>query len=72
MRYSVRVTTRSSRQQIKIEGKLLKVHLRSSPVDDKANEELVEVLSNFFDIAKSKIKITRGKASRNKVVDIED
>lgn len=38
----------------------------------RANARLIEMLADCFDIPKSAIKIIRGHASRNKVVEIGD
>lgn len=46
----------------------IKVNLTAPPEDGKANEQLVEVLSDNLGIDQSRIKITRGKTSRNKTV----
>lgn len=46
------------------------VHLKSPPVEGKANEELIKLLSKKFDIPKSQITIKSGLSSRNKLVEI--
>ncbi|MEP0784839.1 DUF167 domain-containing protein [Trichocoleus sp. DQ-A3] len=50
----------------------LTVHLKSPPVDGKANEELIQILSKKFNISKSRIFIKSGLSSRNKLVEIDD
>ena len=47
-----------------------KVKLTSPPVDGKANEALIEILSDHFKVAKSNITIVGGKSARMKMVDI--
>jgi uncharacterized protein (TIGR00251 family) len=49
----------------------LLVHLTSPPEKGKANEELIEVLSEHFRTAKSRINIKKGKSSRIKVIEID-
>ncbi len=46
------------------------VNLLNLPIDGKCNIELIEVLSDYFDIAKSLIKIVSGYKSRCKIVEI--
>ena len=46
------------------------VHLKSPPVEGKANEELIKLLSKKLDIPKSQITIKSGLSSRNKLVEI--
>lgn len=62
----------NSKQQI-IEEALdgsLTIHLKSPPVDGKANKELIEILAKRFDVSKSQIRIKSGLSSRNKLVEI--
>jgi uncharacterized protein len=49
----------------------LSVHLKSPPVDSKANDELLSVLSEHYGVPKSRIRIKRGAGSRNKLVEID-
>jgi uncharacterized protein len=48
----------------------LTVNLKSPPVDGKANEELIKLLAEKFDIPKSDIRIKSGLSSRQKLVEI--
>lgn len=71
MKISIKVLPRSSRNEIKkLADGSFKVKLTSAPVDGKANDALVELLSEYFDTAKSKIKLVKGLTSKNKVVEI--
>lgn len=69
-RLSVKVIPKSGRSELKFEGKTLKAWLKSAPENGKANDELVRILADKFDIPKSTIAIVRGFSSKNKVVDI--
>ena len=69
-RVSVKVIPKSGRSELKMMGKTLKVWLKSAPSDGKANEELVRILADKFDVPKSSVKISSGFSSRNKTVDI--
>ena len=46
------------------------VNLLNLPIDGKCNIELVQVLSDHFDIGKSLIRIVSGHKSRCKIVEI--
>lgn len=48
----------------------LKVWVRAKPIDNMANERLLEILSEYFKVAKSRIKIVRGEKSKIKQVEI--
>jgi len=68
---SVRVEPRSSKSGIVgVVGDRLKVKLTSPPVDGKANEELIGLLSKTFGAKKRDIKIIRGASSKDKLVEI--
>lgn len=74
MKLNIKVIPRSSQNEVvgQMADGVLKVKLTAPPVDGAANEALVEVLSEYFDTPKSKIKIVRGLTNKNKVVEIED
>ncbi|MBD2742487.1 DUF167 domain-containing protein [Coleofasciculus sp. FACHB-1120] len=73
MKKQVKVKPNSKNQSIKeAEDGSLTVHLKSPPVDGKANEELIQILSKKFNVSKSRIIIKLGLSSRNKLIEIDD
>lgn len=46
------------------------VHLKSAPIDGKANGELIRILSRYFRVPQNAIEIKRGGAGKKKLVDI--
>ena len=46
------------------------VHTTAIPVENKANEKVIELLSEYFGVAKSRMKVIRGQSSRNKIIEI--
>ncbi len=51
------------------QGRLaLKVAVAESPVDHKANKELIKYLVEYFDVPKSSISLLKGHTSRLKLV----
>ena len=69
MRIAVRVVPNSGRQEvIQISSDEYRVFLKRSPENNKANEELVKMLSKHF---KRKVAILRGKTSKNKIIEIK-
>jgi uncharacterized protein len=71
MRIYVKVIPRSSLNKIeKISAGEYKVKLTAPPVDGKANEMLIEILANYFNVSKSQVDIVGGKSARTKIVDI--
>ena len=71
VRLRVHVQSRASRNEIVGEHDgALRVRLAAPPVDNAANEALVELLAKAFRIAKRDIQIVGGATSRRKVVEI--
>lgn len=71
MKITVRVKPNSVKQDIKVENNVYIVSLNSPPLEGRANEELIEVLADYFNTSKSKIKVVSGHKSRMKIVEIE-
>ncbi len=67
----IKVKPNSKQQNIQQEADgSFTVHLKSPPVDGKANEELIKLLAAEFDVPKSAITIKSGLSSRNKLVEV--
>lgn len=69
-KYAITVKTGSSQEKI-IESKPneIIVYLRAKPHDGEANTALVKVLSKYFKVPKTTIKITSGAKSHFKRVE---
>lgn len=48
----------------------LVVYVRERAVDGKANEAVIKVLAEHFDVPKSRVVITHGRTSRTKRIQI--
>ena len=48
----------------------LTVYLREKPTDGAANQALIRLLADYFQVAKTQITIRRGHTSRHKQVEI--
>ncbi len=71
MQKKVKVKPNSKKQSIEEEPDgSFTVHLKSQPVDGKANEELIKLLAKRFDVPKSEIRIKSGLSSRYKLIEI--
>jgi uncharacterized protein len=72
MHKKVKVKPNSKVQKItEEEDGSITIHLKSPPVDGKANEELIKLLAEKFDVPKSYIRIKSGLSSRQKLVEID-
>ena len=71
MRIYVRVTPRSSKNEVtKVADGEYKVWLTAAPVEGAANEALVKLLAEYFNVAKSNVRIVGGKSARIKIIEI--
>ena len=70
MTYQVKVTPNSKNMEVIETGEFLRVKVDAPPVDGKANKRLIEILSGYFNVSSSRIRIVSGHISRNKVVEI--
>jgi uncharacterized protein (TIGR00251 family) len=52
-------------------GAIIRVYITAAPADGKANEAAVKLLSAYFGVSKSRIRIIRGETSRNKQIIID-
>lgn len=71
VRLNVRVVPRSSRTKIDgvREGRLL-IRVTAPPVDDAANDAVVETLARALDVPQRSVRIVTGATGRNKTVEI--
>jgi uncharacterized protein (TIGR00251 family) len=71
MRIYVKVSPRSSKNEVqKISAGEYKVKLTAPPVDNQANERLVELMADYFGVAKNSVKILSGKTAKIKLLEI--
>lgn len=71
MRIYVKVSPRSSKNEIvKISEGEYKVKLTAPPIDNQANEMLIKLMADYFNVAKSNVKILSGKTAKIKLLEI--
>ena len=68
----LRVQPRSFRSRVEeFRYGVLRVRVTAPPEDGKANSAVIALLSEHLGIARQHLKIVRGAASRDKVVEVE-
>ncbi len=68
----VKVEPRSSKKGLSgVMDNMLKVKLTAPPVGNAANEQLIEVISDEFNVKKADVRIIRGLTSKKKVLEIK-
>ncbi len=60
----------SKNEVVGLHNGLLKIKITAPPIDGKANEGLIEFLSDYFDIPKRDIVLIRGETGRTKTVEL--
>ena len=69
--FALRVQPRASRNAFAgVMGDAIKLAITAPPVDGKANQAVVEYLSDVFRVPKSNIVIVSGETGRNKLIAI--
>ena len=67
----VRVIPNSKRNEVVSRiGSILRVKISSPAVEGKANEELCEFLSDFFDVKRSQVFLRKGERGREKTIEV--
>lgn len=63
----VRVTPKASRSRISVNDGQLRVYVTVVPEDGKANAAVQKLLAKALGVPKTKLRLVRGQASRDKV-----
>uniref|UniRef100_A0A7V0Z6G6 UPF0235 protein ENP86_07860 n=1 Tax=candidate division WOR-3 bacterium TaxID=2052148 RepID=A0A7V0Z6G6_UNCW3 len=71
-RINIKVIPNARKNLVCEEDGIFKVYVNAPPVEGRANKAVIEVLSEYFNVRKSNIKIIKGEKSRNKVLEISD
>jgi uncharacterized protein (TIGR00251 family) len=73
MRIKVKVKPSAKQQKIeeRLDGSWL-IHLKSAPIEGKANQELIKLLAKHFQVAQGDIFIKTGLNSRDKIIEIDN
>lgn len=68
-----RLQPRASQDEIVgLQGDRLKIRITAPPVDGKANQYLIELISRWFGTPKSGVSLLRGETGRQKTLRIEN
>ncbi|HNV85359.1 MAG TPA: DUF167 domain-containing protein [Candidatus Omnitrophota bacterium] len=71
-RISVRVVPRASKSEVREIGpENFKVYVTAPPVDGKGNEAVIELLAEYFNTARSRVRVLRGERGRDKIIEIQ-
>ena len=70
--FHIRVVPRASRREVAgVQGDALKLRITAAPVEGKANEECIRLLSELLGVKKAQVTIIAGHTARTKTVSVE-
>lgn len=69
--FNVRVTPRARQNKVIENDGVLRVYTTTVPENGRANDAIIELLSDYLDIPKSRIKILKGLTGRDKIIAID-
>ena len=69
--FNVRVTAHARQNKVVKTGDVLRVYTTVAPENGRANSAVIELLAEYFDVPKSKIKLIKGLSARDKVFAID-
>ena len=68
-RITVKIKPRSRHTSLEeIEPGVFLAKVNAPPIDGRANQELINLLAEYFDCPKSAVEIVSGETSKNKVI----
>lgn len=69
--FNIRVTPHAKQNKVVENDGVLRVYTTVAPENGHANNAVVELLAEYFDVPKSRITILKGLTGRNKVVTVD-
>ena len=72
MKLNITVKPNSKKTAVVNNAGSITVHLKSSPIDNKANLELIKTLAKLYKVPQSSINIKHGSTGRKKLIEIID
>ena len=68
---ALRVTPKASRNRITTEADQIRVYVTTAPEDGKANAAVQKLLAKALGLPKTRLRLVRGHASRDKMFEVE-
>jgi len=72
MKISVRVKPNMKEEKVERVDDVFTVYVKEPAKEGKANRAVIELLSEYFKVPKSKIVILSGMKSKQKIIEIKD
>ncbi|HEX6796516.1 MAG TPA: DUF167 domain-containing protein [Ktedonobacterales bacterium] len=68
---ALRVTPRAARDELTLDGAVVRIRVAAPPVEGAANDAVIALLARRLHLPKSSITLVRGERSRDKLVAIK-
>ena len=72
MDFEVRVKPKSGRNRIEMDGDRITVRVTAPPEDGRANDAVVKLLAKGLGVARSRVRIVKGRRGRDKRLVVEE
>lgn len=69
--FELRVTPRAGRQSLRRDGDRIAVRVTAAPADGRANDAVIVLLAKALGVARTRLTLIRGAASRDKRVRLD-
>ena len=69
--FNIRVTPHARQNKVVECDGVLRVYTTTAPENGRANDAVVKLLAEYFNVPKSRIKIIKGLTSRDKIVTVD-
>lgn len=66
--FEIKVIPNSSKNDIIIEGDVIKLKITALPVDNKANKAVIEYLAKYLKVPKTSLSVVKGQCSKDKKI----
>jgi len=70
MKIQVKVKPSSKTEEVSREGNSFIVKVKEPPKEGRANQAVIKLLAEHFDVPQSQVRILSGFRSRNKVIEV--
>ena len=70
MKISVTVKLKSKQEKVEKTDNGYLVYVKEPPIENRANEAIVKLLAEYFNVSKSQVIILKGLTSKHKIVEI--
>ncbi len=67
----IKVKPNAKAEEVVKKDGFYEVRVATAPIEGKANDRMIKLLSEYFNVPKKAINILRGETSRNKLISIK-